>query len=306
MKQPKLTKTQGIGLFVIITLVGLFLAINFLRGEDIFNKSIKYYTELENVEGLASTSPVYIKGLKVGMIKEIAYNAQKDNFIVEFVINSNYTIPSNSEAEMYSSDLLGGKSLRILMGDSNTAAKEKDTLKSATASDMMATLAKQIEPITENLNTVMTSLTQTLSNINTILDTNAQANISAALAHLNKTLKNAEGITGNIEKLSPEIKAILENFSKLSATLENSGSDISSALENLNSLTNQLSEAEIKATVESLKELSEKLQDPNGSIGKLLSTDALHNSVDSLVNNINTFVEKMTENPKKFIKISVF
>ena len=81
---------------------------------------------------------------------------------------------------------------------------------------------------------------------------------------------------------------------------------MTSTLENIDNITGQLSEADLKATIESLKSLVEKLQDPDGSVGKLLSTDSLHNSVDSLINNINNFVDKMTENPKKFIKISVF
>ena len=55
-----------------------------------------------------------------------------------------------------------------------------------------------------------------------------------------------------------------------------------------------------------MKNLMEKLQDPNGTIGKLMATDSMHNSLDSLVQSLNSFVEKMTENPKKFIKISVF
>lgn len=306
MKQFKLTKTQGIGLFVILTLVGLFFVVNFLRGRDIFNSQATYYAVYDNVEGLASSSPVYLRGLKIGMVQNIRYDASNDNFIVEFEVKSEYSIPTNSTVELYSSDLLGGKAIKINLGTDNISAKNHDTLKGVVAPDMLASLMGSVSPLAEQLKSVMENLNTTLAGINAVLDTNGQANISKALANLNKTLENAKGITGNLNALSPEISEIVANFNKLAQSLEQSSGNITASLENVENITGQLSEADIKATIESLKTLVEKLQDPNGSVGKLLSTDAMHNSVDSLVNNINNFVEKMTENPKKFIKISVF
>lgn len=302
----KLTKTQGIGIFVIVTLIGLFVAINFLRGQDIFNRQTKYFAIFDSVEGLESTGPVYIRGLKVGMIQNITYNAAKDHFVVKFAVKSDYAVPANSTAELYSSDLLGGKAIKLNLGTGEIHARENDTLKSCVAPDMLASLTGEIGPLAEKLSLVMENLNATLEGINDILDTTGRQNISEALANLNRTLDNAKGVTGNLNALSPEIKSIVENFNKLSIALEASSGNISSSLENLDKLSGELSQADIKATIESMKALVDKLQDPDGSIGKLLSTDAIHNSVDSLVNNLNTFIEKMTENPKKFIKISVF
>ena len=59
MKKFTLTKTQGIGLFVVVTLVAIYVVINFLKGEDIFNGRTRYCTVYQNVEGLTATSPVY-------------------------------------------------------------------------------------------------------------------------------------------------------------------------------------------------------------------------------------------------------
>ena len=306
MKQIKLTKLQGIGIFVILTLIGLFIAINFLKGEDIFNRQTKYITIFENVEGLESTGPVYIRGLKVGMIQSITYDAVKDYFVVRFAVKSDYAVPANTTAELYSSDLLGGKAIKLNLGTSNLHARENDTLKSAVAPDMLSSLAGEIGPLAEKLTSVMENLNTTLDGINEILDTTGRQNISQALANLNRTLDNAKGITGNLNTLSPEIRSIVENFNKLAIALESSSGNISSSLENIEKLTGDLSEADLKATVESMRALIDQLQNPDGTIGRLLATDAIHNSVDSLINNLNTFVEKMTENPKKFIKMSVF
>ena len=306
MEKFKLTKTQGIGLFVVITLITIYLVINFLKGEDLFNGRTGYYTVYDNVEGLVATSPVYIRGLKVGTIESITYNAVKDNFIVKFTVKSDYAIPENSIMEIYSSDLLGGKSLRIHLGNSNIHAKGNDTLASRTVPDMISMLTNELGPMKEQLGQVMASMNTVLTNLNDILDTNGKENISQAIRHLNKTLANAEGITRNLNTLSPEIAGIVENLNKLSSALGNSGEDINNTFENLNKITANLSEADLQATINNLKDLTQKLQDPNGSIGKLLTTDSMHNSLDSLIQSLNSFIEKVSENPKKYIKISVF
>lgn len=306
MEKAKLTKAQGIGLFVVITLVAIYVVINFLKGEDLFNKRTRYYTVFENVEGLSSTGPVYIRGLKVGTVDNIKYDNTRDYFVVKLSVKSDYAIPINSVVEVYSADLLGGKSVRINLGNANTHAKGNDTLKSDSVPDMISMLTSEIGPMKEHLSKLMFNLNATLDNINSILDSNTQKNISQSLTSLNQTLKNTEKITGNINSRSPEINSIIENLNTLSASLNAGSSDLNASLRNINKITEGLSEAELQATIISIRNLTQKLQDPNGTIGKLLSTDSLHNSVDSLVRSLNTFVEKMTENPKKFIKISVF
>ncbi len=302
----KLTKTQGIGIFVVAVLIAFYLILNFLRGQDIFNSRNRFYALFENVEGLSTTGPVYLKGLKIGMIENITYNQEEENFTVEFTAKSEFNIPSNSSVEIYSSDILGGKALRVKMGNGTQYAKNGDTLAGNIVPDMIASLTNEIGPMKEQLSTIMTNLNGLLVNINTILDTNGRENISQTLENLNSTLKNTEGITANLNTLSPEIKSIVENLDKLASSLGEQSGALGSSLQNIESITKDLSEADLRATIETLRTLAEQLQNPEGSIGKLMHTDSLHNSLDSLVRNINAFVDKVSENPKKFIKISVF
>lgn len=306
MEKFKLSKIQAIGLFVLLTLIATFAIINFLRGEDIFNRSTRYYTVLSDVEGLTATGPVYIRGLKVGTVESIKYNNSLDNFTVRLSVKSDYVIPANSVAEVYSADILGGKSVRISFGDSNLHAKENDTLKGSYAPDMLSMLTSEISPLKEQVSEVMTNMNTTLTNLNAILDSTAQLNLKQSFVHLNRTLKNAEKLSTSLNEMSPELKEMIANLNTLSKGLSDGSEEIKGSLRNVNQITSQLSEAQLKETVISLKALLEKIQDPNGSLGKLLYSDSLHNSVDSLVRDVDTLVKKITENPKKYIKISVF
>ena len=49
-----------------------------------------------------------------------------------------------------------------------------------------------------------------------------------------------------------------------------------------------------------------KINDPDGTVGKLLTDDSVYKSVDELLNDVDSLVQKIQENPRKYIKISVF
>ena len=74
----------------------------------------------------------------------------------------------------------------------------------------------------------------------------------------------------------------------------------------VSSVVSQVSGEDISAVVASLKLLLENINDPDGTFGKLLTDDSIYLSVDSLLDTVEEFVGKIQENPKKYIRISVF
>ena len=74
----------------------------------------------------------------------------------------------------------------------------------------------------------------------------------------------------------------------------------------VDSIASTLSESDIAGVISSFKELLENINDPDGAIGKLFVDDALYDSIDSLLNDIDLLVTKIQENPKKYLRISVF
>ena len=152
----------------------------------------------------------------------------------------------------------------------------------------------------------MATMNRTLESVDKLLDSTSRSEIQSSLKHLNRTLANAASLSRTLNDISPELVAIVKNLETLSKGLGESTEEIKGSLENVNTITSQLSKAELDKTIESLRNLSDKLQDPNGSVGKLLVTDSLHNAVNNLVNDVDKLVKGITENPKKYIKVSVF
>ena len=306
MEKFRLSRMQAIGLFVLLTLIAAFAVINFLRGEDIFNRSSTYYVEYDQVDGLAVTGPVYLRGYKVGMVEDIVYNHEEDKFEVELKVKSQFEIPANSTAEVYSADIMGARAVRINLGDSKQILESGDTLGAAIQPDMISTVMGQIEPLKEQAVQLMATMTRTLESVDKLLDSTSRSEIQSSLKHLNRTLANAATLSRTLNDISPELVAIVKNLETLSKGLGESTDEIKGSLENVNAITSSLSKAELDKTIESLRSLSDKLQDPDGSVGKLLTTDSLHNAVNNLVNDVDKLVKGITENPRKYIKVSVF
>lgn len=306
MEKFRLTRLQAIGLFVLLTLIATFAVINFLRGEDLFNRSTTYYANFGSVDGLAVTGPVYLKGLKVGMVEGIEYDAQKDEFQVEFKVKSQFNVPDNSVAEIYSADIMGARAIRINMGDSGEFAQSGDTLEGKVAPDMVSALTGELAPLKEQASKLIENMNTTLESVNMLLDSTAREELQGSFANLNRTLANAASLSRALNEISPELKEMVANLTILSEGLGKSAGDIQGSLANVNEITSQLSAAELDKAIASLRSLSDKLQDPDGSVGKLLTTDSLHQAVEDLVKDVDKLVQQITENPKKYIKVSVF
>lgn len=306
MEKFRLTRLQAIGLFVLLTLIATFAVINFLRGEDIFNRSRTYYANFGSVDGLAVTGPVYLKGLKVGMVEGIGYDAQRDEFQVEFKVKSQFNIPDNSVAEIYSADIMGARALRINLGDSKEMAQSGDTIGGNVVPDMVTSLTGELAPLKEQASELIENMNITLMNVNRLLDSTAREDLQGSFANLNRTLANAASLSSTLNRISPELEKMVADLALLSDGLGRSAGDIQGSLANVNEITSQLSEAELDKAIASLRSLSEKLQDPNGSVGKLLATDSLHQAVSNLINDVDKLVQQITQNPKKYIKVSVF
>lgn len=303
MKLNKETKT---GIFVVLTLSAIIIVINFLRGNDLFKSSNDFISTYDNVEGLNPSSPVFIQGFKSGSVVSIKYNKKNSNYAVKINMKGEFDIPIDSKTEIYSSDILGGKSIRILMGTSGTYAKNGDTLIGSVQPDMLQEVLGGIIPLKDRIEELVINLNAAVTSVNEILDESAKSHIKDILEGINSSVANLEYITSGIKVSTPELQDAITNLNELTIQLKSSSTKIDGTLENVEAITGDLREARIKETIENLKSVIEKMQDPQGSLGKLMTTDSLHNSVNNLVNDLDSLIKKIEENPKKFLKISVF
>lgn len=301
-----MSKEIKIGIFAVSILVVSFFLINYLRGEDIFNREIELSSRFASVEGLVPSAPVYIKGYKAGKVSEVIYDSEAEDFEVICSIKKEFRIPSDSKMTIYSVDIMGGKGVKIDLGTSGLAASDGDVLAPAFEAGLMDGLAGGIGPLMAKVTSTLDSLSVTVSGINRMLSEENSARIASTLAHLDRTMANVDALSAVIGGKSDELAAFVSNLQIVSDKLVSVAGQADTVLTGINTTVALLSESDIAGVVTSLKDLLDNVNDPDGTIGKLFVDKSAYDSFDALLNDIDDLVNKIQENPKKYLKISVF
>lgn len=301
-----MSKEIKIGIFAVSILVVSFFLINYLRGEDIFNREIELSSRFASVEGLVPSAPVYIKGYKAGKVSEVIYDSEAEDFEVVCSIKKEFRIPSDSKMTIYSVDIMGGKGVKIDLGTSGLAASDGDALAPAFEAGLMDGLAGGIGPLMAKVTSTLDSLSVTVSGINRMLSEENSARIASTLAHLDRTMANVDALSAVIGGKSDELAAFVSNLQIVSDKLVSVAGQADTVLDGINTTVASISESDIAGVVTSLKDLLDNVNDPDGTIGKLFVDKSVYDSFDALLNDIDDLVNKIQENPKKYLKISVF
>ena len=156
------------------------------------------------------------------------------------------------------------------------------------------------------LDDALSKLGLTIDSLNEVLSEENRRSINRTLADLRKVMADASSITGSVNGKTGEIDRFISGLTDISGKLSSVAEKADSAMTGIDAFADQLRRSEIDSLVFSVRNLSESIQNPEGTVGKLLNDGNVYESVDSLVNQLNDLVQKIKENPKKYMKISVF
>ena len=299
----KASKELKIGVFVIVVLTASFFLINYLRGKDIFNKEIEIPSRYSDVEGLVASAPVYIRGFKAGKVTEVVYDSESDDFEVTCSVLKEFKIPEDSRMTIYGVDIMGGKGIRIDLGTSVELLTDGGQLAPASEPALLDGLASSVTPLLDKVGNTLDSLNAAVSSVNRIL---SDENIPRIIVHMEKTMADVRALALGLGGKSEELEAFISDLSILSKKFISIAEKADTLVADVNDTLSGVSAEDIKEVVSSFRVLLENINDPDGTIGRLLVDDSVYDSVDSLLNDVDTLVRKIQENPKKYIKISIF
>lgn len=299
----KFSKEFKIGVFVVTVLTASFFLINYLRGEDIFNKEIEISARYQELDGLVATAPVFIKGYKAGKVTSVSYDTQADDFLVTCSVLKDFRIPVDSRMTIYGVDILGGKGIRIDLGTSSEVISDGGVLAPSYEPALLDGLAAGVAPLMEKVGKTLDSLNVTVASVNRIL---ADGNVSRTITHIERTMSDVSAIASVLEGKSDELNVFVENLASLSDKFISIADNADTLIASVSTIADSISGDDVRNLVDSFHELLGNINDPDGTIGKLLTSDSVYESVDELLNDVDSLVRKIQENPKKYIKISVF
>ena len=111
----KLSKEVKTSILVIAGILLFIFGFNYLKGQNLLDASRTFYTEYDNVEGLAISSPVTISGNVVGKVLDIYFKEDgSGKLVVKLLVDNDFQFSKNSKAELYEAGLIGGKAIAIV------------------------------------------------------------------------------------------------------------------------------------------------------------------------------------------------
>lgn len=310
-REAKLALTALAAVFILIW------GINFLKGSSLFESKSTFYGVYDSVEGLKVSSGVIYRGYQVGQVISIQFTGERfDRVLVKFSVDKGLELPSNTLAMIQSADLMGSKVVALVPGDSHVTAVSGDTLRSQVERGLMEQVSQQMLPLKQKAERLLGSLDSVLLIVQGLFNEETKKNLSNSFGSIDRTLRNLEGASGNLDTLiqgeSARISSILQDVNSITGNLRNNNEEISNILGNVSAISDSLRQASLHQTLMSLDyilattdSIMNKINRGEGTIGALLNDNDLYYNLNQVSENLNRLLVEFRYNPKRFINLSL-
>lgn len=302
----KLSNETKVGAFAAIAITILILGYNYLSGRDnLFGRDLTLYTNLDSLSGLTNSNTILLNGYRVGLVTGIEMDKTTKKLKVEMTINEDIKIPKDSKVSLYSTDLFGGKGLKLILGKNPKNCKEGDFIENGMEASLMEKMGEVLTPMQVKLKTILNS-------VDSLLKQPALVNSLNKLPGVLDGLRNTIDQTGKtIGDLQPKLSQTVDNINKAINDLMNGNSaNINLIVSNLKKTSDQLSQMDLKAVVEnmnktvtSLQGILEKMNSGEGTLGQLATNKKLYEDLDQTIKNIGVLTADLQKHPQKYISI---
>lgn len=307
-----------IGIVIALSITGLVWGINYLKGHDFFKNQDSYYVVYEKIDGLQVASPVLIRGFKVGVVREIKFHTDNSGrLMVKLLIDNQIKLKKNAIAQIFSSDLMGSKSIEIIDGNTNVFHFPGDTLLPSIEGSLQEQVSLQMLPLKTQAEKLMKDMEEAIATIKYVFNETTRDNLEKSFASIKTTIIKIEHSSFLLDTIVTSQKGRLErifaNIESISNNIRINNEKISNIITNFSIISDSLRKAEISKTMiaanDALKHVElvfEKINSGQGSLGMLVNNDSLYKNLENTTRNLNALVFDLRENPKRYIHFSIF
>ena len=300
----RLSKEIKAAFFVLTTILLFIFGFNFLKGSSLLDRQKTIYAVYDEVDGLLVGANVMINGLSIGNVTELDFLPNSTKILVTLKVKDKLNFSSKSTASIYETGVLGGLAISIEpVFERESIVKTGDTLNSSVRPGLTELINRQIEPLSRQLQSTITSVDSIFTGASNVLNRQTQEEIKESINVLTSAIKAINNSSIIIEETltskSSQINNTIDNFEKISSNL----SEVSYELNSFG-LSELLSNLEV--SVDGISSVVNKLDSNNSTIGKLINEDEVYNNLNSSIESLNNLIIDIKENPKKYIHFSVF
>lgn len=290
------TKEVQIALVAIAGIVVLFFGLSFLKGLSLFSNNNSYYVKFNDISGLSESSPVYARGYRVGVVKNIIYDYNKaSDIIAEIDLDSRMNLPIGTAAQL-ESDMLGNIKINLLFPENIASMLNRgDTISGTVSGGALAKVAALV-PTVEKM---LPKIDSILASVNMLLADPALAN----------SLHNIDHITSDLTTSTRELNVLMAQLNK---DVPGMVTRANTVLDNTGQLTGKLNEldlaatmAKVDATLENVHQMTEALNNNQGTLGLLMRDPELYRNLTATMQSADSLLIDLRAHPKRYVHFSL-
>ncbi len=304
-----------VGLFFLLGLALSWITFESLNGGRLFKKEgYTLVAGFANLKGLKTGDEVRMAGVKVGAVELTRLAGNRVEALL--AIEPSVKIPTDAVASVEQSSLLGSNYLGITFGTPGSPLlKDQDEIKTKPTVDMSEVIS-QLGNLGSKLEQVMGEISKSMgtggegggifARIDKLVTDNGPKLTESIsnLQDITAKIKNGDGTMGkliNDPKLHDELLAGVSEIKAAAADARTFMSDTKTIVADVKSgkgalgvlLYDEPTANSLKLSVNNLKEVSEKLNSGQGTLGKLISDDSLYLSVQSTIKKADRALDTM-------------
>lgn len=289
-----------VGLVVLLACVVLVIGLIWVKGIRFDQTRYKYSVLFPNVGALEVGDPVSVSGVPKGKVERI--ELYQGDVRVTFYLTQDVILKKDAKFIVMNVGLMGERFVAVETGYSDTLLDLSQSAKGYYDTGIPEVMGRMGEMITlvnrlvESLEMVVgtqSSRDALILSINNLRDITQKTNDL-----LDRNRKRFDQTMSDLSYSSAELKNMIgNNKEKLESTLDN----FSSASEKIDDITTTLDTLSI-----SLKNMTLKLENGEGSLGMLLDDTTLYQDIKRTAQDVDSLVTDLKKHPKKYFKFSLF
>ena len=294
-------KKVGLVFFLGIALLAVFTIM--LTDINIFKKQYSFDVIFETVGGLERGDKVTLGGMVVGEVKSLKY--ERGKIRVTLNINRDVEIPEDSIFKLGDTGLLGGKRVDIVWGNEDSGFIEPGAEVIGKTSPGLSEAIASLGEAGDKVDEILTSVKDTTDRISrgegTVGKLITEEGIYNDIRQISDRIVRGEGTIGkliNDAELYNDMKKLFADLKKI----------IDDNREKVDGIIAELKEAtpSVKKTMKNIEEITDKINQGKGTIGKLINEEEFYNDAESTLASVNTASQKLTDMVSKAERIRIY
>jgi phospholipid/cholesterol/gamma-HCH transport system substrate-binding protein len=286
-----------VGLIAVLSLVILVIGYAWLRNALQLKTMTQVRIKFESAQGIEIGDKVTVNGMEAGRVTKVAQ--LQDGVLIYTQLKLKYPIRRGAKFIIQDSNLMGGKQLEIINSEEGDPI-DVNTVQAGENSYGMTALLSNASITMQQINALLTEMSKpegifsqiketfeetksTFGKVNTAID-DSKANLNNALQHISSSARQLnELLTRNKSKLDETINMTPELMTKATATMDS-----------------------LRIATSSLQSVLKEMSEGKGTIPNLLNDDTLYKNLLSSSAKLDSLLDDVKKNPKRYFRVRVF